>query len=210
MRKTRTLLRQQDWIEAAIDELSTKGLDGLAVEPLARRLQVSKGSFYWHFRDRQELLEAVLDYWKSRAFTQVVSELSPIRDSRKRLAALIQTAWSNPRHLRAEGALISAASTGNKPVQRVVREVVNGRIDYLRSLYLEMGLKPEDAARWAVIAYSAYAGLVQLVAMRAGPITSEAEIQALAEQIERVLIPANRVRVATRREGLVRGTGDAK
>lgn len=190
MRNTRVLLSKEDWVEAAIDELSVNGFDGVAVEPLARRLKISKGSFYWHFRDLKELVAIVLDTWKARAFTQVISKLDSIGDPRSRLAALVHTAWANHRHLRAEGALVSAAVAGNKQVIPVVREVIAGRLDYLRGLYLEMGLPPGEAGRWALTAYSAYAGLVQMVALRAGSLTNEAEVRTLASHIESVLIPA--------------------
>lgn len=190
MRKTRALLGKEDWVEAAIHELSINGFDGVAVEPLARRLKISKGSFYWHFRDRQELIATLLDTWQTRAFTEVIAKLDAISDPRQRLAALIQTAWSGHRYLRAEGALVSAAVAGNKQVTPVVRAVIAARVDYLRGLYLAMGLAPDEAGRWALTAYSAYAGLVQLVAVRAGSLTNEAEVRTLAVQIESVLIPA--------------------
>ena len=183
------LLSREDWIEAAVDELSVTGLGGVAVEPLARRLNISKGSFYWHFKDLKELVAAVLKVWKSRGFEQVIAHLRTMPDPRQRLAALIHMAWANPRNLRAEGALVSAALAGNKQVIPVVEEVTVGRFDYVRSLYLEMGLPPREAAKWAFTAYSAYVGLVQLVALRAGMLTTEAEIRSLTTHLESILVP---------------------
>jgi AcrR family transcriptional regulator len=190
MRKTRVLLSKQDWVEAAIKALGISGFDGVAVEPLARRLGVSKGSFYWHFRELRELVAAVLETWKTRAFDNVIHELESISDPRRRLAALIRAAWADPAHLRAEGALMSAAAAGNELVIPAVREVIALRLEYLRGLYLAMGVSPGQADRWALIAYTAYAGLVQLVALRAGRLSDEAEIRALAAHVESVLIPA--------------------
>jgi len=184
------LLTREDWIEAAIDELSVSGFRSVAVERLARRLKISKGSFYWHFRDLKELVAAVLDAWKSRGFEEVIAHLRTIRDPRLRLAALIQTAWDNPRYLRAESALVSAALSGDKQVTPVVEEVTAGRLDYLRSLYVEMGLPVGEADRWAVTAYSAYVGLVQLVALKVRMLATEAEIRTLATHMESILVPA--------------------
>lgn len=191
MRNTRVLLSREHWVEAAIDELSVSGLDGVAVESLARRLKISKGSFYWHFRDRKELVAMVLETWKNRAFLDVVAALGSIEDPRRRLVALVQTAWADHHHLKAEGALVSAAVAGNQQVIPVVREVIAGRLDYLRGLYREMGLSPNEAGSWAITAYSAYAGLVQLVALRADCLAGEAEVRALAIHIESVLMPAS-------------------
>jgi AcrR family transcriptional regulator len=60
----RQQLDREAWIKAALDILAEKGLDGIRVEVLAKRLRVTKGSFYWHFKDRRDLLDAVLETWK--------------------------------------------------------------------------------------------------------------------------------------------------
>lgn len=56
-------LSRNDWVDAAWEMLGERGIDGVRVEPLARRLGVTKGSFYWHFKDREDLLESLLDRW---------------------------------------------------------------------------------------------------------------------------------------------------
>ena len=57
-------LDPQQWIEAAIDVLAQDGVSGIRVELLAKRCGVTKGSFYWHFRDRQALLDGMLEFWR--------------------------------------------------------------------------------------------------------------------------------------------------
>jgi len=54
---------REDWIDAAWAALGESGIEGVRVERLARRLDVTKGSFYWHFKDRDELVGALLDRW---------------------------------------------------------------------------------------------------------------------------------------------------
>ncbi|MBP8098362.1 MAG: helix-turn-helix transcriptional regulator, partial [Arenimonas sp.] len=53
-------LSAEDWARAALDVIAEQGLAAVAVEPLARRLGVTKGSFYWHFPSREALLVAAL------------------------------------------------------------------------------------------------------------------------------------------------------
>ena len=67
MRMIRQLGRE-DWIAAGLRALATRGERALRIEPLARELCVTKGSFYWHFRDREAFCAALLDYWEHRAF----------------------------------------------------------------------------------------------------------------------------------------------
>ena len=56
---------RQDWLNAAMDVLISDGVDRVKVMPLADRLNVSRSSFYWYFKDRQDLLNALLDEWQS-------------------------------------------------------------------------------------------------------------------------------------------------
>ena len=60
----RKFAAQRERIAEAVKVLGEAGLDALAVEPLSLRLGVTKGSFYWHFKDRRDLQNAVLDLWK--------------------------------------------------------------------------------------------------------------------------------------------------
>lgn len=60
----RTQLSRQDWIEAARRVLITSGIDDVKVDRLARKMKVTRGSFYWHFKDRKDLLDALLARWE--------------------------------------------------------------------------------------------------------------------------------------------------
>src|ERR1041385_3058034 len=57
-------LDKNQWLRATRLALLTGGPDAVRVEPLARELGVTKGSFYWHFGDRADLLEALLVEWE--------------------------------------------------------------------------------------------------------------------------------------------------
>ena len=57
-------LSREDWIRGALELLRTAGVEGVKIVPLAERLGVTSGSFYWHFTNRRELHDALLDYWE--------------------------------------------------------------------------------------------------------------------------------------------------
>jgi AcrR family transcriptional regulator len=57
-------LSRDDWMRGALEVIKTAGVEGAKIVPLAERLGVTSGSFYWHFKDRRELHEALLDYWE--------------------------------------------------------------------------------------------------------------------------------------------------
>ena len=75
-----TRVGKDEWLRGAIDLIAEEGVGGLKVEPLARRLGITKGSFYWHFDDRADLIAQALDLWLQLATLDVIERLRPIAD----------------------------------------------------------------------------------------------------------------------------------
>ncbi|MEW2352298.1 TetR/AcrR family transcriptional regulator [Spirillospora sp. NPDC029432] len=82
----RTKVSRRDWIEAAYQELARAGERGVGINALAARLGVTKGSFYWHFKDRPELMAALLDRWAHERTDEMLElALGSTGDPRERL-----------------------------------------------------------------------------------------------------------------------------
>lgn len=64
---------KQEWLAAGIEILADGGVDSVTVESLARSLGIAKSGFYWHFKNRQDLLQQILDYW-THEMTEVISK----------------------------------------------------------------------------------------------------------------------------------------
>ena len=73
----RPQLDRAAWVQAALDTLADEGVTGIRVEVLAKRLHVTKGSFYWHFKDRQDLLAGVLETWKDGRIRDIIKQTRP-------------------------------------------------------------------------------------------------------------------------------------
>ena len=85
-----TRLHREDWLAHALEALRCEGISGLRVEPLARSLGVTTGSFYWHFKDRRDLLESVLTHW-TELMTDAIEERRLIsEDPKLRLTRLLR------------------------------------------------------------------------------------------------------------------------
>ena len=63
MRKCTDKLSREDWIIKSLDILSEKGVVRLNIDQLVEWIGVSKGSFYWHFKNRNEFIKSVFEYW---------------------------------------------------------------------------------------------------------------------------------------------------
>jgi AcrR family transcriptional regulator len=153
-------LTAADWAGAALQLIAEAGLRALTVEALAARLGVTKGSFYWHFKGRAELVAAALERWEKRATTESIAGLSAVTDPRQRLSLILEATSHSPRSRSLYAALAEAA--GDPIVKRVLNRVASARIEYLEACYRELGVPQPQAKAKAVFVYAAYRGLLQV------------------------------------------------
>jgi AcrR family transcriptional regulator len=153
-------LTATDWIEGALQLIAEAGLSALTIGTLAARLGVTKGSFYWHFKGRSELLTGALKQWEHRATTETIAGLSAVANVRQRLHLMLDAATQPPRSRSLYAALAEAAE--EPIVRRVLQRVALARTEYLESCYRELGFAQPQAKAKAVFAYAAYRGLLQL------------------------------------------------
>lgn len=148
-------LSREDWVGAALQMVGELGLDRLKIEPLATRLGTTKGSFYWHFKDRTALLEATLEHWETQATEAVIREVDREPDP-ERLAALLARVSRSHSGARAELAILASAE--DPQVRPIVQRVHRTRLKYLTERLTALGLPTERAAARAGVCYSAYLG----------------------------------------------------
>lgn len=156
----RRRLSPQDWADTALAAIGDGGLAAVAVEPLAAKLGATKGSFYWHFRNRRDLLAASLELWEQRHTQELIARLEEHADPRERLRTLLALVVRVSRQDRIEMALL--ASADDPVVGPVLARVTRERLAYLVSLYRQLGLDDDAASHRAVLALSTYLGHVQL------------------------------------------------
>ena len=152
----RVRLSRDDWIRAALLALADGGTAAVAVEPLAARLGATKGSFYWHFRDRQELIEAALATWEREDTDAIIAELETVADPVERLRRGLQMSMELEEDEHPDVRLLPSAS--DPLVAPVVARVQQKRLDYVARCFREMGFPPAESRRRARLTYSLYVG----------------------------------------------------
>lgn len=156
----RNRLSADDWIRGAVDTIAEQGLGALAIEPLARRLGVTKGSFYWHFRSRDALLAAALARWGEQGEHELLEHVASIDDPRERLLQLFQRVAAEVQSHRVHAALLKALELPR--VRDAVEQAARRHLDILAAAYRETGQDQQDAENSARLAYAAYLGFMQM------------------------------------------------
>ncbi|MBS0458032.1 MAG: helix-turn-helix transcriptional regulator [Proteobacteria bacterium] len=180
-------LSASDWAQGALDLLAEQGLAAVAVEPLARRLGVTKGSFYWHFKSRDALLSAALERWAAVEQETVFGQLEAIPDARERLRALFGLVAREVQSHVIYSELLKALD--HPLVQPVMARVSKRRLDYLIASFRQAGLPRAQAQHRARLAYAAYVGFLQLSLQLLQPRLHHDEFEAYVEHVMQTLIP---------------------
>ena len=83
-------LSAKDWLEAGLDALAASGFTALKAEPLAKALNVSRGSFYWHFADLNAYHSAILGHWREVAAERIIADLEQTPEGENALRRLLR------------------------------------------------------------------------------------------------------------------------
>jgi AcrR family transcriptional regulator len=177
-------LTRDDWVGAALAAIGEHGIGAVAVEPLAARLGTTKGSFYWHFPSREALLEAALGAWEQATTTAIHDEVEratsdPVGQLRLLISRVAKIAERDP----IEPALFASAT--HPVVGPALTRITQHRIDRTVRIFGRLGLRPAEARRRALLAYSLYLGYGQL--RRATPAALPEGQAALREYVEQVV-----------------------
>jgi AcrR family transcriptional regulator len=150
---------RSSWIEEGLHALAEGGPDAVRIELLARALGVTRGGFYWHFEDRQALLDEMLDRWERVGVDDVIErvEADGDEDAKARLRRLFGMGASSGDVLRTELAIRDWARR-DKAVAERLRRIDNRRMDYMRSLFGAFCPDADEVEARCMLAFSAWIG----------------------------------------------------
>ncbi|WP_329467994.1 TetR/AcrR family transcriptional regulator [Streptomyces sp. NBC_01431] len=170
----RRRLTADDWADAALAALGERGLAGVAVEPLATRLGTTKGSFYWHFANRDALVVAALARWEEVATERIITAMEAAEpDPAARLDALLRAAAASASQNPLDVRLLAA---GDHPeVAAALARVTERRVGYIAHLFELLGFPPAQAHHRGFLAYTSYLGHAQLAHATPGAVPADPE-----------------------------------
>ncbi len=163
--KPRVQLDRDAWVLAATDVLADEGIAGLRVEVLAKRLKVTKGSFYWHFQDRRDLLMAVLQTWRDGRIRDIVKQTRAQSGHELEQIYHVIDVYSASRSRR--GAMIELAvrdwARRDADAAAIVAEVDEMRLRCARELFLACGVPMDEASSRCMLLYAYVFGISLMV-----------------------------------------------
>lgn len=180
-------LSAEDWELAALDVIGEEGVYAVAVETLARRLGVTKGSFYWHFENRDALIAAALERWETEDIRTFERSIGIIRDPHDKLRTLFRRTRQEIRSHVIFCALFKAAD--HPLVGPVMERVSERRIAYLRDGFESLNMSRDDALNRARLTYLSYVGFLQYYQQFRSARMSATELDSYVDHVIDSLIP---------------------
>ena len=187
-KKERSTLSAGDWEKQALILIAEQGIRAVAVESLARRMGVTKGSFYWHFANRDALLEQSLLRWEKHDKANLLASMGAISDPRERLRSFFRRTGREKLTHDVYSALCTAADHSH--VEPLLERVAKRRMKQIEIAYGEIGFDVAEAKHRSRLTYSAYLGFLQLQRQHQAPNLSSEEFEAYMEHVIATLIPA--------------------
>jgi len=134
---------KDQWLIKALDTLESSGVEAVKIERLAKGFGISRSGFYWHFKNRQDLLEHLLDFWVSE-YTGVLTDNPDVieLDPKKRLYTTME--MIRDKHLTKYDLAMTSWAKLDPQVHKVVKKVVKMRLDYLRAIFAELGFEGDE------------------------------------------------------------------
>ncbi|MGC3964879.1 MAG: TetR/AcrR family transcriptional regulator [Rhodocyclaceae bacterium] len=165
---TRHTLDRSAWVQLATELLAEDGLAGVRVEVLAKQLGVTKGSFYWHFKDRQALLDALLETWRDGRIRDSARQAEATPDTAREQIRRVIDAYSirpNRKGVRIELAIRDWARRDAQAAS-AVEDVDSARLNDATNLFRLAGFSEDDARMRALLLYTHSFGLSMMVYTR--------------------------------------------
>jgi len=148
-------LTPQDWIDFALTMLAHEGFEALKADVLARKLGVSRGSFYWHFTDLGTFHTRVIEHWRQRTTEAIIVDLERYDSREERLEALVRRGFGHDGVLEVR---MRAWADSNAEAARVLTDIDRRRREYIEQMLVDAGIAPSRAATRAQILYWTYLG----------------------------------------------------
>lgn len=164
---TNKKLSRNDWVDAGFDALRNGGPQAVKVESIAKALKISRGSFYWHFRDASDLKSAMLNHWVALATTAVIKEVGrDLKAMDQTLHALVRISAANLNNPSRRAAMNESAirdwARYDSEVAKVMKTVDKKRLNYVTEGFNRAGFAPKVSKEKAKTLYAALIGLQYL------------------------------------------------
>jgi len=156
------IAKKQDWIILGYKLFSEQGVLGIVVEKMAKKLKVNKSSFYWHFKTKNDFINDIISYWVSTNTNRIIEKTNNEKSGNERFEKLIELSFKKEPYLDFFFFLKKYALK-DKKLFSLIDKIDNQRIEYTKSILIEMGVSINDAEIKSQLFYKYLIGYHEMI-----------------------------------------------
>ena len=139
----RTRLDRNQWLTLALETLAKEGKARLRIEELCRKMGVTRGSFYWHFKNRDDFVSSLVQDWMERSTREAIKAVNRSEgNASERLLTLME--YVTQRDLARYDMIMRALALHEPLVAQMLQKVDEQRLAFVRGLFAEMGFSGDE------------------------------------------------------------------
>ncbi len=131
------------WFAKALETLRTDGFEAVKIDRLAKQLGISRSGFYYHFKDRQDLLQHLLDYWANE-YTAIITDSLDIKKLAAEKRLFITMKMVKDKKLAQYDLAMTGWAKVDPLVNEIVQKIVTMRLDFVRKIFKELGFSGDE------------------------------------------------------------------
>jgi len=156
------IAKKEEWIILGYKLFSEKGMNGIVVEKMALKLNVNKSSFYWHFKTKKVFLSEIITYWVSSDTNKIITTVEKKTLGKEKFEGLIKLAFKKEPNLDFIF-FLKRCALKDKKIQILIDKIDAQRIDYIKSILIEMGFLESEALIKSTLFYKYLIGYHEMI-----------------------------------------------
>ncbi|OLO11783.1 TetR family transcriptional regulator [Chromohalobacter japonicus] len=162
-RNTKLKSSRDAWLDAAFDLLLESGVDSVRILPLAKRLELSRTSFYWFFKNREELLHALIERWRQKNTQGLVNQTKAYAETITEAILNVFDCWLDPQLFDSQLEFaIRSWALQSQDVSQAIETADETRIEALTQMFIRFGHEPLAAGVRGRTIYLTQIGYISL------------------------------------------------
>jgi len=153
---------KRDWILLGYKLFSDKGISGIVIEKMAKKLKVNKSSFYWHFSTKANFVHEIIGYWEKESTSDIIYKVNKESNPKARFEKLIELSFRKDNNIDFIFYLKKYART-DKRLNNLMKELDNQRMAYTSKVLEQLGLAKSDAKVKSSIFYKYLIGYHEMI-----------------------------------------------
>lgn len=154
---------QEGWLEAAYSSLIDSGVDSVKILPLAKKLKLSRTSFYWFFKDREELLDALVQKWRDKNTGNLIKQSEAYAESLAEAMLNVFDCWLNKNLFDSQFEFaVRSWALQSADILKEVQAADQTRVEALSKMFMRFGLKAAPADVRARTTYLVQIGYISM------------------------------------------------